>query len=153
MKLLLLIIIFQLSGSLYANSHSINDAKVLGMIADFATEICNDIPLSGSKESIQLSGKAQASLSKLLKKVANVGVDGTVKYDLSEYEGVLQEQLVTTLENNSDCKMVIWKDFQPYFFKKLGEQDNKRKNSTTNSATHNGIGDIKQNNTTTTNYY
>ena len=61
-----------------------NQTKALNFIEDFASRICETIPQSGTSSTIELSGKAKAELSNLLKKIANLGIEGGVKYQDSK---------------------------------------------------------------------
>ncbi len=88
------------------------DLQALNVIADFADRICKDIPLKGKASNLELSGDAKAELKGLLKKVADLGIKGAVKYQDLEYEGLLQEDLVSAISKSSDCKLEVWKDLK-----------------------------------------
>lgn len=69
-----------------------------------ADGICQTVPAVESKTSFQLSGDAKATISKLLKRLADLGVSGAVKYQNEQTTGVLQEQLAETIAKSNDCK-------------------------------------------------
>lgn len=82
-------------------------AKALDVIATFAERICKSAPTSGSSEAVELSGKAKAELTGLVKKVADLGIEGAAKYQSNEYQGVLQKDLAALLSKDADCKFKI----------------------------------------------
>lgn len=86
--------------------------KALKVISDFADRICDEIPLQGESGSIKLSGDAKAELSGLFKKLANLGIEGAGTYQKSDYQGVLQEDLVEILNDSRDCKLKIFKELK-----------------------------------------
>jgi hypothetical protein len=86
--------------------------KALDMIADFAEKICKSAPIEGQSSDVQLTGGAKAELSGLLKKVADLHLEGAAKYNSGQYTGVLQKDLATTIKDAQDCKLAIWKDLQ-----------------------------------------
>lgn len=84
--------------------------RTLKIISEFANSICNNIPLNGGSSSFELSGSAKAELSKLLKKVTDLGFQGGAKYQSAEYEGLLQKDLITALKDSANCKQNVSKD-------------------------------------------
>ncbi len=79
----------------------------LDVIANYAERICDRIPLEGSGENIELSGEARAELSGVLGRLADLGVSGSGQYQTEEYQGVLQKDLATTLQDARDCRREI----------------------------------------------
>jgi hypothetical protein len=59
-----------------------------------------------------VSGKAQAELPELLKKIANLGFEGAVKYQTSDYNGVLRQDLAGQFNSFRDCKIKVLKEFK-----------------------------------------
>jgi hypothetical protein len=84
----------------------------LDVIAGFAGKLCNNIPLEGSGEDIELSGSARAELNSLVKKIADIGIEGAGKYKALQYQGVLQRDLAKILSDNKDCKLEVWRDLK-----------------------------------------
>lgn len=82
--------------------------EALKVISDFAKEMCDEIPLEGEGENVELSGEAKAELDWMLKKLANIGIKGAGKYQKSDYQGVLREDLAVTLKESRDCKLEIF---------------------------------------------
>lgn len=68
--------------------------EALNLIVTTAKELCDNVPLSGGTEGVQLTGEAKAKVSGIVKKLADLGLEGAVKYESNEYEGVLQKILL-----------------------------------------------------------
>ncbi|MFZ2652677.1 MAG: hypothetical protein WA210_21460 [Burkholderiaceae bacterium] len=86
--------------------------KALDMIRDFATKLCDSVPPQGRLQDVDLSGKAKAELKGVVKRIADLGIEGAAKYRTSEYEGVLQADLAKLLANQSTCKLEVWRDLK-----------------------------------------
>jgi hypothetical protein len=86
--------------------------KALKVIADFAERLCTTIPLTGGANNLELSGKAKAELSELVKRIANLGLEGAAKYQTSDWQGVLQQDLAAQLNDSRNCKREVFKDLQ-----------------------------------------
>ena len=79
--LLTLIVIFCLSfypKKSFAASLEENE-KALTMIADFADRLCKDIPLQEHGDNLELTGSAKAELNGIIKRLANLCLDGAIK--------------------------------------------------------------------------
>src|SRR5438876_208696 len=61
--------------------------KALNIIADFADRLCKTVPLEGTNQKLELSGGARAELNEVLKKIAELGIEGAAQYQTSEYQG------------------------------------------------------------------
>jgi hypothetical protein len=48
----------------------------------------------------------------LLKKLANLGIEGRAKYQTSDWQGVLQQGLGWQLNNRRPCKVEVFKDLK-----------------------------------------
>lgn len=95
-----------------SNSYLDNQNDALNVIADFADRICNKISTSGGKKSLELSGHGKVELKGLLKKIADLGVEGGAKYQDVSYESVLQKDLARMLRESSNCKLEVFKDLK-----------------------------------------
>ncbi|MCY7297430.1 hypothetical protein [Alteromonas sp. a30] len=92
---------------------SIEDSrKILSLISEFANEICEKVPLSSSSNTLSLSGKVNADVSKLLKKIADIGIDGELTFSNTESNGFLQKDLEKTVRHSTNCRLEIWKDLK-----------------------------------------
>jgi hypothetical protein len=52
----------------------------LKIISDFADRICLTVKQEGTSHDVELSGKAKAELNGLLKRLANLGIEGVAQY-------------------------------------------------------------------------
>lgn len=86
--------------------------KALDMISDFADRLCKTVPIEGSDGRLELSGKAKAELNELLKKIANIGIEGAAKYQQGQYKGLLQKDLTGALEINTNCRLQVLKELK-----------------------------------------
>ena len=86
--------------------------KALDIIAAFADRMCTKVPLTAKDDSLELTGEGKADLQVMIKKVANLGFKGAIKYKDSEYIGYLQKDLISALENSLNCRLIIWEDLK-----------------------------------------
>src|SRR5262245_33714866 len=84
--------------------------QALNIIVDYAGRICVTVPPKGRSDNVELSGKAKAELNELLKKIANLGIEGAAQYQASQYEGVLQKELAEQLNKSRDCQREVSQD-------------------------------------------
>jgi hypothetical protein len=112
-RLILLVSLLLLSVDTSVDAQNLEAQKqVLDMIADFAERICTTIPLKGGQKQLELTGNAKAELNELLKKIANLGIEGAAKYQTSEWQGLLQQDLAGQLTDSRNCKMGTSKELQ-----------------------------------------
>jgi hypothetical protein len=60
--------------------------EALEVINQFARNLCNSVEPRGRGENVELSGKAKAELSGVIKKIADLGIEGAAKYQTEAYE-------------------------------------------------------------------
>src|SRR4030095_15763776 len=84
--------------------------QALNIIVDYTSRICVTVPQTGQSGNVELSGKAKAELNELLKKIANLGIEGAAQYQASQYEGVLQKELAEQLNKSRDCQREVSQD-------------------------------------------
>lgn len=102
-----------------AQSQDLDKAeKALVMISKFANDICNKPDLKGKTSSVEVQGKAKAEVSKLVKQLADLQVEGAAKFANAEYEGLLQKDLLPALQNSTKCKEKIYNDLKDRFLPK-----------------------------------
>ncbi|MBI3528510.1 MAG: hypothetical protein HY067_11125 [Betaproteobacteria bacterium] len=80
----------------------------LQLIKDFAKEMCSSIPLESTKSEIKLKGDAQAKLTGVIKKLADLGASGAVDYSSQKAQGVLQSDLAKALSDANNCRLHIF---------------------------------------------
>lgn len=86
--------------------------EALTLIAQFADSICTKVPLQGSSNSVELTGNAKAEVSKLLRVLTELGIQGAGKYQSGQYEGLLQKDLKDALKDSATCKQKIFEDLK-----------------------------------------
>lgn len=89
--------------------------KALTMISEFADKICNNPDLRGKASSVNVQGKAKAEASKLVKQLADLKVEGAAGFSASDYEGLLQKDLLPALQDSTKCKQRIYDDLKDRF--------------------------------------
>jgi len=83
--------------------------QALDAIADFADRICHKVDTDGGEtESLELSGSAKIELSKILKVIADLGIEGGAKYQKTEYNNVLQKDLAGLMIESSKCRLNVF---------------------------------------------
>jgi hypothetical protein len=112
-NLILLVSWFFLPGEGMAQVHNLeSQGKALKVIDDFASHLCLSVPLASSTNNLELTGEAKAELSKILKQIAELGLEGAAKYQSSEWQGLLQQDLAEQLNNSRNCKLEVFKTLQ-----------------------------------------
>ena len=79
----------------------------LALIVEAAQKICNDVPTMGERQSIGVNGDVKAELNGLLKRLGDIGISGSGKYEADKYAGVLQHDLASALKENGECKLTV----------------------------------------------
>jgi hypothetical protein len=95
--------------------------KALKVIEDFAERLCDTVPLSGSANNYELSGNAKAELNTVIKQLVNLGVEGAAKYQSSEWQGVLQQDLAGQLSQSRDCKLRVFENLSNKLLSKVND--------------------------------
>lgn len=96
-----------------AEAADLEDAKrALEVIREFADELCKSPSLEGSAQTIDLSASAKADLNNVLRRVADLGLEGATKYQSAEYQGVLQKDLAGIVHRAADCRLEVWRDLK-----------------------------------------
>jgi hypothetical protein len=83
-------------------------SAALKEIRDTAAEICYTVKQEGQQSDKELSGKVQAQLDGVIAKVVGLNIDGSGKLKTEQYQGVLQEQLASTLKQSADCRKGVF---------------------------------------------
>ena len=87
-------------------------ASILADIANFASDFCVQLPLSGDGKSFTLDGEAQAKVHALIRMLVNFDIEGSADFNTSEYFNVLQNDLAPQLIDVRSCKLIIWNDLK-----------------------------------------
>lgn len=105
--------------------------QALNIIKEFADGICSNISTQGSVSSVEVSLEARVELSKLLSKMADIGVGGSSNHHNGEWSGILQKDLAGILLKNMDCKLEVVKLLN----ERILSSDHKDSNSNSGVAT------------------
>lgn len=97
--------------------------QALDLIASFAERICQEIPIEGEGQKLELSGRAQVELNEILEKLADLGIEGAAKYESEEYKGVLQKDLAELLKNNMQCRLDVLKELKGNMFNENAKEE------------------------------
>jgi hypothetical protein len=79
----------------------------LSAIADTADRICGIVATQGEASGSKIGGDVHAELSGLAKRLATLGVAATGDITSSKYQGVLQQDLPSTLKDTRECKLQV----------------------------------------------
>jgi TPR repeat protein len=77
-------------------------------IRETASDICYTVQQQGQASETKLSGDVEAKLSGVITKLTNLGVRGEGSLTSQEYQGVLREQLASTLKSSADCRVAVF---------------------------------------------
>lgn len=106
MALFLVTVIMAFNG--YAADDDPLQERAIQLILETADRICVTIETEGSSHVTEFSGEANAELSKVLKSLADLGIKGAAKYQESDYQGVLREDLIDAINAQNDCKLAVF---------------------------------------------
>ena len=91
--------------TVYANNHSFKER--LDVISNFAGEICQTVPTDSSTKEVRLAAGVEAGLPKLLKKLADLGLDIEYSQETSFTSGVPQEDLKEVIVDSNQCRLKL----------------------------------------------
>lgn len=95
-----------------SNPARADTAAALTAIADTADRICGIVVTQGEAGSSKVQGEIRAELNGLARRLANIGGSGTVDITSSKYQGLLQQDLPTTLKDIRECKLKVLRQLQ-----------------------------------------
>src|SRR5437016_1547397 len=104
---ILLMLLVPPLGAAFAQNPNAQNKEALQIISDFADRLCSKSPWEGSGRTVDLSGTGKAELDGLIKKMASLGIQGSAKYQQSQFQGLLQKDLVAALKTSTDCKLKV----------------------------------------------
>lgn len=90
--------------------------EALKDIADFADRICTKIPMDMSKSEYTLSAEGKIELSKLIKKLADAGIQGAGSYKGQERFGLLDNDVAAAIKGADDCRLKVMDKLIDKFF-------------------------------------
>ncbi len=83
-------------------------AETIELITKTAERICFTVENEGQESLLEYSGEARVELANFIKYLADIGVEGAVKYQENQYQGPLREDLVETIRASQDCKLAVF---------------------------------------------
>lgn len=82
--------------------------KALALITKTADEICSIVNHAGSSQSLKVKGDVRAQLNGLIRQLADLGISGAADFTADQYEGVIQADLASSIQRNSECKLKVF---------------------------------------------
>jgi hypothetical protein len=102
--------------------------SALKVMNGFAEQYC-EVPLNGGASDLSLSGGFHGEFKGLLKKLANIGIQVTPKYQSAKWQGALQKDIAGLVREKLRCKIEVLKYLQDKLLEpvspKSGEGSNK----------------------------
>lgn len=92
-------------------------AKALDLITKTADSVCSIVTQHGSSESVNVKGEVKAQLDGLIKKLADLGINGAADWKSDQYEGVIRTDLASAIQNNAQCKFNVFDKLQAKMIK------------------------------------
>lgn len=81
--------------------------KALHEIEAAVPIFCTTVPIEGEDHSLRLDGKGDVELSKLLKKLADLNLEGKATYSLDSYKNVLRKDLPKAIQDSNTCRVRV----------------------------------------------
>lgn len=92
-----------------------SSAEALKLIREFADGLCQTVPIETSSDRLELSGSAKAELEGIIKRLANLGIEGAANYKSASSQNVLQKDLAEVLKESRNCRLQVWNDLKGKF--------------------------------------
>lgn len=86
--------------------------EALALVRETLPLVCGDYPKDGSDQKVTIKGQAQAQLTGLLKKLADLGVSGAAEFNSEKYVSVLRSELGSELKSVRACREKVYEDFR-----------------------------------------
>jgi len=86
--------------------------RALDLISKFANTMCSSPELRGKSSEVDVNAAAKAEVSKLVKKIADLKIEAGTKFQSTEYQGLLQRDLLEALKDSANCKQNIYNDLK-----------------------------------------
>lgn len=113
----------------------------MALIRDASETICGSYAAYGSSQIASASGEAKSQLRGLVKKLADIGIEGAGSLDVEQYEGVLRSELRAELADVRKCRLAIWRDLSDRL---LGLHTPSTQLADDNEATEEGLRNLKK---------
>jgi len=89
-------------------AHAESNEQALQEITNTADKICGIVAAKGETSTVAVKGQVNAELNGLAKRLANLGISGTGDITSSSYEGIVQQDLTSTLKDVRECKLKVF---------------------------------------------
>ena len=99
---LLIAIIYPMPG--FADNKLDHTERALSLISKFAEEFCKSPPITGTAQSVELTGHSKAEISKVLRNLVRLGYENAAKYNRTNYQGLLQTDVLAAIKDNTKCR-------------------------------------------------
>jgi hypothetical protein len=86
--------------------------KILALITNTADRICYVIADKGSASSAEAKGAVNVELTGLASRLVGAGVKGTGGITNDEYQGVLRQELATSIRESAKCKLQVFESLK-----------------------------------------
>jgi len=84
-------------------------AAALQLIRDTAKDLCASLPLVGKRSNVEVSADATAKLAGVLKKLSDLGVQASAKYQSTEsQEALVQSDVLPALKDQTSCRLHVF---------------------------------------------
>jgi hypothetical protein len=83
-------------------------SAALKEIRETAADICYTVQQEGQQSESELSGKVQAQLNGVITKLAQLNLEGAGKLRNQQYQGVVREEVASTLKHSADCRKDVF---------------------------------------------
>ena len=81
--------------------------RAIPIIDEAADHMCATVQTAGSTTNTKVAGDVKAQLNGIFSKFADLGGSADISHTVSNFEGVLQSDLVTALQNQAQCKTQV----------------------------------------------
>jgi hypothetical protein len=89
------------------SSYAQSSEKAVALIIDAAHQLCTTPPMQQNDQSLKWSAGASAKLSGVIRKLADLGIEGAFEYKSEKSQGVLQKDLATAIKDGNDCGLSV----------------------------------------------
>ncbi len=84
------------------------DRDTIALVRETADSICGEIMRDGSNRGVEIEGEVNAELKGLAKRLADAGIEGSMRLEDGRYANVLREELPDELKSARDCRIQVF---------------------------------------------
>lgn len=87
------------------------DTQQIAIAKEMLTSVCGEFPeTKGEGQTLTIRGDAEAKLTGLVKKLADIGVAGAGSFASDKYVGMIRSEVGGELKSVRDCRLKVWPD-------------------------------------------